>query len=103
MYTFNVDTLIANIGTISIIIQSFALIAGISLIYLGLMKFKKYGEMRTYMSTQMTMTTPLMLIAGGESVSPGIRSKILMHILVGVFLMHFIGTEHLIMQALGFH
>ncbi len=167
MYSFNIDSLITHLGVMSTIIQDFALIAGMSLIYLGLLKFKKYGEMRTYMSTQMTMATPLMLIlggsllmftplllgtaidifwgqvnplsytnnmpgeadklldaiiifirvlgigvfirgwiklakCGGESVAPGTRSKSLMHIFVGVLLMHFVGTEHLIMQALGF-
>lgn len=166
-YTFNAYTLIHNLHTASVILQDFAIAAGAILMYLGFMKFKRYGEMRTFMSTQMTMSTPLMLVlggsilmftpyllgtaleafwstanpltymgnttpgmegimhaiiifirllgmgvfirgwimlakSGGEGVQPGMRSKALMHLFIGVLMMHFLGTEHLIMEALGF-
>lgn len=40
--------------------------------------------------------------SGDHSSRPDARTKALMHILVGVLLMHFIGTEHLVIEALGF-
>ena len=165
-YTFSVYTLLKNIHIAAQIVQDFALVAGIVLLYMGFMKFKRYGEMRTFMSTQMTMGQPLMLIiggsalmftplllstalaaiwgnadpisyipdgsqsseiigaiilfirllgtgvfikgwimlakAGGENAQPGLRGKALMHLFIGVLMMHYIGTEQLIMQTLGF-
>ncbi len=167
MWTFDVNMLIRHLHIVAVIIQNFAIAAGLVLMYLGFMKFKRYGEMRTFMSQQMTMSAPLMLVlcgslllctplllgtalnafwsevnpltymgntstaldqvenaiiifirvlgiavfirgwiilakSGGENVQPGMRGKALMHLFVGVLMMHFLGTEHLIMETLGF-
>lgn len=166
-YSFDVDALIIHLHTAAVIVQDFAIIAGIFLIYAGFMKFKRYGEMRTMMSSQMTMAEPLMLVvcgsllmftpyllgsameafwstvnplsympgssefsdkmmraifmflrllgvgvfikgwmmmakSGSINSQPGMRGKAAMHLFIGVLLMHFLGTEHLLMEALGF-
>ncbi len=166
-FNFDVNLLIRHMHVVSIIIQSFAVASGLLLMYFGFMKFKRYGEMRTFMSSQMTMSAPLMLVlcgsillftptllksalwsfwgtwnpmsyqsggsgmldqvehaiiifirvlgigvfirgwiilakSGGENVQPGMRTKALMQLFIGVLMMHFLGTEHLIMETLGF-
>ncbi|MDF1654756.1 MAG: type IV secretion protein IcmC [Coxiellaceae bacterium] len=167
MWNFDVNMLIRHLHVVTVIIQDFAIAAGLLLIFMGFMKFKRYGEMRTFMSQQMTMSKPLMLViggsllictplllgtgirafwgtvnplhymgntstaldqveyaiivfvrvlgivvfirgwimlakSGGENVQPGMRGKAIMQLFVGVLMMHFIGTEHLILETLGF-
>lgn len=49
----------------SIILQSIAIALGVSLLLAAFFKFKRYGEMRTFMSQQMSIAKPLgMMIAG---------------------------------------
>lgn len=64
-FNFDVTSLINNLETSTDIIQAFAIISGLTLFLMGLFKLKRYGEMRTFMSTQMTMAKPLMLIICG--------------------------------------
>jgi intracellular multiplication protein IcmC len=166
-WSFDPQLFINNMYIVADIVQDFSIAAGLTLFFLGLMKFKRYGEMRTFMSTQMTMAAPLMLTvcgallvaapqligtalyafwgqvsplqyqgggisvlnqlvkaiiifvrvlglcvfirgfimlakSGGEGGQPGMRGKALMHLFIGVLMIHFLGTEHLLMEVLGF-
>jgi intracellular multiplication protein IcmC len=66
MATFNAAVFIQNLGTASVIVQDFAIITGLTLFTFGLFKLKRYGEMRTFMSQQMTMAKPMTLILCGS-------------------------------------
>lgn len=57
--------LTSNLLIIAKIMQIIGIGMGIAFIFGAMMKFKKYGEMRTMMSSQMTVYAPLsMLLAG---------------------------------------
>lgn len=57
--------LTSNLLIIAQIMKVISIGMGISFIFGAMMKFKKYGEMRTMMSSQMTIYAPLaMLLAG---------------------------------------
>lgn len=59
------DILTYNFDIVLRILQAVALLLGIGMFVGGLFQFKRYGEMRTMMSMQMTIATPLMLLLGG--------------------------------------
>lgn len=167
MWSFDPQLFVNNMYIVADIIQDFSIAAGLTLFFLGLMKFKRYGESRTFMSTQMTMSGPLMLVicgallvaapqligtalyafwgqtsplayqaggisvldqlmqaiivfvrvlglgvfirgfillakSGGEQAQPGMRGKAFMHLFIGILMIHFLGTEHLLLETLGF-
>ena len=52
--------LIVNFGYIDTILTYFSYFLGVVFITVGVFKFKRYGEMRTQMSAQMTILNPLM-------------------------------------------
>ena len=54
-----------NFTTMASILQIVAVMIGVSLMLGGLFQFKKYGEMRTQMSSQMSVAGPLMMIVAG--------------------------------------
>lgn len=54
-----------HIGTIAIILNSISIMAGIGLVLSSLFMLKRYGEMRTMMSHQMTLMQPMAMMAGG--------------------------------------
>src|SRR3990167_7146791 len=57
--------IVQNFEKIAVMVQSIAVILGVSLIFSSLFHFKKYGEQRTFMSQQMTLAGPgIKLIAG---------------------------------------
>jgi len=57
--------LIKNLEMISRIVQDISILLGVVLIAAGILRFKRYGEMRGIMSHQMTIGDPLMLMVGG--------------------------------------
>jgi intracellular multiplication protein IcmC len=62
---FDATTLINSLMESGVIIQDFAIITGLMLFFAGLHKLKRYGETRTFQSSQMTMTGPLVMIICG--------------------------------------
>jgi intracellular multiplication protein IcmC len=65
VHTPDPATIIANFDTIASILETVSILMGIGLFLGGLFLLKKYGETRTYMSHQMSIAGPLvMLIAG---------------------------------------
>ena len=61
----NPTVLLQNLGIIGNILQSIAILMGLSLFMTGIFKLKRYGEMRTMMSHQMTIAAPLLMLVGG--------------------------------------
>lgn len=62
------DTILtAHIQAVGHCLQYFAIISGILLIAGGIFKLKRYGESRTFMSQQHTITAPLMMIICGAA------------------------------------
>lgn len=59
------DILTQNLGIIADIMQTLSILIGLSLFIAGLFQFKKYGEMRTMMSSQMSISAPLMTLISG--------------------------------------
>lgn len=62
---FNPEVIIKNIGILAVILQSICIAGGIGLLVIGFLRLKRYGEMRTFMSHQMTLFAPLMIIVSG--------------------------------------
>ncbi len=54
-----------NLGTIAVIVNMVSIMTGVGLVSTGLFSMKRYGEMRTFMSHQMTIWMPLAQIFGG--------------------------------------
>jgi len=54
-----------NVGMLANIAQYFSIGAGVSLFLGGLLKLKRYGEMRTMMSTHITIAAPLFMLLAG--------------------------------------
>jgi len=59
------DVLVANLNLVGDIMQTIAILLGLGLFMGGIYQLKRYGEMRTMMSGQMTMAGPLMTIISG--------------------------------------
>lgn len=59
------DILLQNLGIIADVMQTLAVLIGLALFVAGLFQLKRYGEMRTMMSAQMTIYGPLMTIIAG--------------------------------------
>ncbi|PHQ80508.1 MAG: type IV secretion protein IcmC [Coxiella sp. (in: Bacteria)] len=57
--------MLQHLGTISIILNAISIIMGIGLFVGGLFKLKRYGEMRTFMSHQMTIWAPTTMVIAG--------------------------------------
>ncbi len=57
--------LMENLGILSVIMQTLAILIGLSLFVAGMFQLKRYGEMRTMMSSQMSISGPLMTIFAG--------------------------------------
>lgn len=56
-----------GIGTLATIVQDFGVMAGVAMFITSLFKFKRYGEMRTFMSQQQTIMKPLSMMIAGVS------------------------------------
>ena len=54
------DVIIENLNTVAVILQVVSIVLGAALLCSGFMHLKRYGEMRTMMSAQMSMSGPLM-------------------------------------------
>lgn len=61
----NPTVLMRNLGTLAGIVQTVSIIMGLGLAMSGLFRLKRYGEMRTFMSHQMTLASPLLTFLGG--------------------------------------
>ncbi len=57
--------LMHNLGTLSVMLNAFSIMAGVGLVVSGLLTLKRYGEMRTFMSHQMTLWKPMAMFFGG--------------------------------------
>ncbi len=49
----------------TILVQDFSIAAGLCLMIASFFRFKRYGEQRTFMSSQMTIAKPLAMLVGG--------------------------------------
>jgi intracellular multiplication protein IcmC len=57
--------LTANLNIVVDIMQTIAILLGLALFLGGMFQLKRYGEARTMMSSQMSMTGPLMMLLSG--------------------------------------
>jgi len=56
-----------SLDSLADIVEYVSIVMGIALILSSLFLFKKYGQMRTFMSQQLTMTKPLLTLIGGAA------------------------------------
>ena len=56
-----------NISMFGSILQTVSIMLGLGLFMGGLFQLKRYGEMRTFMSTQMTIAVPLSMMISGTA------------------------------------
>ncbi|AAO91121.1 hypothetical protein [Coxiella burnetii] len=61
----NPFVLMQNLGYMAEIVQSVSIIMGLGLFMMGIFRLKRYGEMRTFMSHQMTIAAPLLMMIAG--------------------------------------
>lgn len=61
----NPNILIDNFDTIYDVVIFISRLVGILMVVMGIFKLKRYGEMRTHMSTQITILSPLLPILVG--------------------------------------
>lgn len=54
-----------GISTLATIVQDIGVLAGVAMFISSLFKFKRYGEMRTFMSQQQTIMKPLAMMLSG--------------------------------------
>ena len=59
-------TLTHNFQLLAEIVQTFAILMGLAMFIGGILQFKRYGESRTMMSSQMSVAGPLLLLLGGS-------------------------------------
>ncbi len=52
----------SNFYYLGLVIQSISVLMGVAFFLGGILKLKRYGEMRTFMSHQMTIWAPLMML-----------------------------------------
>ena len=57
--------LMKNLGYMGIIFQDVAILMGLGLFMSGVFRLKRYAEARTFMSHQMTIAGPLLMMIGG--------------------------------------
>lgn len=78
---------IENLARFGGILQVFAIAGGLGLFMTSLFEFKRYGETRTFMSQQLTIARPLMLMMGGVML-------LIMPTLIGTFMLAFWGSAN---------
>ena len=68
-----------NLNIIADIMQTLSILIGLGLFVGGMFHLKKYGEMRTMMSSQMSMSGPLMMLISGVAMlcSPLLMGSVL--------------------------
>ena len=59
------QAMLHNIGTIANILNMVSILMGLGLFLAGIFQFKKYGESRTQMSSQHSITAPLVMVIAG--------------------------------------
>lgn len=64
-FSGHASIMLHNLGVLANIFDYVAILMGLGLFLGGLFKLKRYGEMRTFMSHQMTIWAPLAMIFGG--------------------------------------
>ncbi len=80
------EILTQNLGIIATIMETIGILLGLGLFIGGMFQFKRYGEARTMMSSQMSMAGPLMTLIAGIAMlcSP---------LLIGTLLVSFWGNS----------
>lgn len=82
----NLPTLLReNLGIVAQIFQTIAIMMGLGLFIGGMFQLKRYGEMRTMMSTQMSISGPLMTLLSGIAL-------LFLNTFIGTFLVSFWGA-----------
>ncbi len=61
------DTLMENLGWIATIFQTISILLGLATFVGGMFQLKRYGEMRTMMSSQMSIGGPMMMLFSGAA------------------------------------
>lgn len=56
-----------SLSSLADIVEYIAILMGVSMVLSSLFLFKKYGQMRTFMSQQLTMTKPMLTLIGGAA------------------------------------
>ena len=74
-----------NFGILADIVQALSIIMGVGLVMGGFFTLKRYGEMRTFMSHQMTLAWPLLKIVAGAML-------LVLPVLIGTGLLAFFST-----------
>ena len=59
--------MLQSLGTMSVIVQVVSIMMGLGLFMGGMFTLKRYGEMRTFMSHQMTLWAPMAMIIAGAT------------------------------------
>lgn len=65
MGTFDFAALVNNMHWLARLIEIFSVGAGLSIMFGGFFKLKRYGEMRSAQSSQMTLAAPLIMLLSG--------------------------------------
>lgn len=79
------QTVIKNLTHFASILQILSIAGGVSLFIASLFEFKRYGEMRTFMSHQMTIAKPLAMMLSGIML-------LLLPLMIGTFMLAFWGS-----------
>ena len=79
------STVIQNLTHFASILQILSIGGGVGLFIGSLFQFKRYGEMRTFMSHQMTIARPLAMMLGGIML-------LIMPLMIGTFMLAFWGS-----------
>jgi intracellular multiplication protein IcmC len=83
----NAQKIVDNILHVASIIQIFCIIAGLGMFIGSIFQFKRYGEMRTFMSHQTSIARPLALMIASLML-------LMMPMMLGTFLLAFFGDPN---------
>lgn len=63
----NPGVLLQNLGYLADIFEALSILIGLFIFMAGIFRLKRYGESRTYMSQQMTIAGPLIMLISGTA------------------------------------
>lgn len=81
------ENIINNLHHFASILQILSIMGGVALFVAALFEFKRYGEMRTFMSHQMTMARPLSMMLGAIML-------LIMPLMIGTLMLAFWGSAN---------
>jgi len=81
-----------NFQYIAVILQTISIAMGLSMLFAGIFQLKKYGEMRTMMSAQMSIAGPLLLLLGGTVL-------LILPTFIGTMLLSFWGSTSILQYS----